>query len=434
MKLAAIKEVIKASPAIQIESRITHLQRKAWNILLANAYNELPTAETHRVNVVDLAKKLGYSSRNWDHLKSTLEALVDCKIKWNILEKDKELEWGVTSLLATARIKDGVCTYEFSPFLRTRLYNPRIYAKINLSLQNQFRCRYALILWEVCFDYFDIARNQGETPFIQVETFRTLIGLDKDEYPLFSEFNRSVIKPAIKEINDLTPFFVEVEQKRMGRNISELKFRISRVKEINNAEQTDMELLDLPSVALKLVQAGVAEKTAVRIAEQEWESVRPDALPESGTYPDFEAYIDEKIWIARRAEDVENLAGFIIQAIKENYQDAKLQKQREAEKEKEQQAMLDSLKEEMQEKRRVLLRQAVKGNPELLEKAKDKVSSWITSELLQDYETVAQAYEAGGIVTAELNHILAEEYCQDLLAPVLQSYEDEKAKIVGKED
>ena len=31
MLLADIKEVIKASPAIQIQNRITHLQRRAWN-------------------------------------------------------------------------------------------------------------------------------------------------------------------------------------------------------------------------------------------------------------------------------------------------------------------------------------------------------------------------------------------------------------------
>ena len=40
MYLAEINEVIKASPAIQIQSKITHLQRRAWNVLLANAYNE----------------------------------------------------------------------------------------------------------------------------------------------------------------------------------------------------------------------------------------------------------------------------------------------------------------------------------------------------------------------------------------------------------
>ena len=39
MPLENINQVIKASPAIQIQGRMTHLQRRAWNILLANAYN-----------------------------------------------------------------------------------------------------------------------------------------------------------------------------------------------------------------------------------------------------------------------------------------------------------------------------------------------------------------------------------------------------------
>ena len=89
MNLAKINEVIKASPAIQIQSKISLLQRRAWNVLLANAYNELPTAEIHRVSVVELAAKLGYNSNDLDYLKETLEALGSCQVKWNLLGKDK---------------------------------------------------------------------------------------------------------------------------------------------------------------------------------------------------------------------------------------------------------------------------------------------------------------------------------------------------------
>ena len=114
MHLAEINEVIKASPAIQIESKITHLQRRAWNVLLANAYNELPNKDIHRVSVAELAKKLGFNSRDYDHLKETLEALVDCTVKWNVLGKQKKERWGVASLLASAEIANGVCTYSFA--------------------------------------------------------------------------------------------------------------------------------------------------------------------------------------------------------------------------------------------------------------------------------------------------------------------------------
>ena len=134
MYLAEINEVIKASPAIQIQSKITHLQRRAWNVLLANAYNELPNTDIHHVSVSELARKLGYASNDIDHLKETLEALVDCKVEWNLLDKDKVEEWGVASLLAEARIKDGICTYAYPPYLRQKLHNPRIYTKLNLRL------------------------------------------------------------------------------------------------------------------------------------------------------------------------------------------------------------------------------------------------------------------------------------------------------------
>ena len=50
------KEVIKHSAAVQIQNNITLLQRRAWNVLLANAYDELPTEEEHRIAIRDLVK------------------------------------------------------------------------------------------------------------------------------------------------------------------------------------------------------------------------------------------------------------------------------------------------------------------------------------------------------------------------------------------
>ena len=440
MHLAEINEVIKASPAIQIQGRITHLQRRAWNVLLANAYDELPNKDIHRVSVAELAKSLGFNSRDYDHLKETLKALVDCTVEWNILEKDKKGEWGVAALLASAKIKNGICTYGFAPHLRYQLYNPRIYTKLNLRLQNRFTSRYALILWEVCFDYFDIARNKGETSFIPLETFRELMGFEKDEYPLFKEFNRNVIKPAIKEINELTNFCVEIETKRIGRKISELKFRISRLKEIPTLEPTQeaaestqaslfVDMEDLPALAVKLVQAGVSQKEALRIANQEWDGVDAAALLEDKE--DFAVYVDEKIGLARHATNVRNAGGFIVKAIRENYQDPEFQKELQVKKKKEKQEILALLRREMLEKQTALIRQAVRANPELIEQAAEKITSSFVRDRLMDYDSVKDAYAAGVLVAGEINSILAKEFCADLIAPVIAAYEAEKEQLEG---
>ena len=68
--LSKINEVIKASPAIQIQSKISLLQRRAWNVLLANAYHELPDKDIHSVSVVELAAKLGLRNSTDDVLRS----------------------------------------------------------------------------------------------------------------------------------------------------------------------------------------------------------------------------------------------------------------------------------------------------------------------------------------------------------------------------
>ena len=436
MHLAEINEVIKASPAIQIESKITHLQRRAWNVLLANAYNELPTKDIHRVSVAELAKSLGFNSRDYDHLKETLEALVDCTVKWNILGKDKKAEWGVASLLAEVRIKDGICTYAYPPYLRTKLYNPRIYTKLNLRLQNQFSSRYALILWEVCFDYFDIARNEGETPFIPLEIFRELMGLDSDEYPVYKVLNRDVIKPAIEEINALTNFYIEVENKRLGRKIAELKFRISRLREIPTIQEPhapqkpiSFDIEDLPTLAIHLIQAGVSRKEALRIATQEWEGVDATTRPEAEA--DFAVYVEEKIRLARYATSVKNAGGFIVKAIQENYQNPDFQKQLQAEHAEEKKAMLASLKDELLEKQNALIRQAVRATPELLQQAAAQITSGFVRERLMAYDTIKDAYDAGGVVAGDINNILAKDLCADLIAPVIAMYEAEIKQLEG---
>ena len=243
--------------------------------------------------------------------------------------------------------------------------------------------------------------------------------------------NRDVIKPAIKEINTLTNFFIEVERKRIGRRIGELKFKISRLKELPalepSFEPTQMplfdEIEDLPTIAVKLIQAGVSRKEALRIANQEWDVVDADAQPEDKE--NFAVYVEEKIGLAQYATSVKNAGGFIVKAIQENYQNPEFQKQLQAEKAENKKAMVASLKDEMLEKQNALIRQAVRANPELLEQAAAKITSGFVKERLMEYDSIKDAYDAGGVVAGDINNILSKDLCADVIAPVIAMYEAE---------
>ena len=273
--------------------------------------------------------------------------------------------------------------------------------------------------------------NQGETPFISIETFKELVGLAPDEYPVFGFLNRDVIKPAIKEINTLTDYCVEVEQKRFKRKIAELKFRITKVKQLPVQESVFPDIEDLPPIAVELVQAKIDRKVALRIAEQDWEFVNPEKLPSPGSYADFLSYIAEKIEMSVDAASVKNRAGYIVEAIRENYEDPELQKQRQIRAEKAKEKELEDLTTEFNLKQRTLLRQAVHAEPELVERAAERIQAHIIRQRLEAHDTALTAYQKGGMVAAEINAILAEEFCQELLAPIVAAYEDERDRILG---
>ena len=433
MNLATINEFVKASPAIQIQSKISLLQRRAWNVLLANAYNELPNQEIHRVSMVELAAKLGFDSKNEDYLKEVLRQLHACTVEWNLLNKDNKEKWGVAGLLASVEIEDGICTYAFAPHLRVQLYNPRVYAKLNLRLQNRFKRQYALVLWELCFDYFDTERDQGETPFISLGMFRKLLGIEHKEYPAFSILNRAVIKPAVKEINKETDYCVEVEQKRVGRRIAELKFRITRVKEFPVQDSLFPDIEDLPPVAVELVQARIERNVALKIAAQEWDFVNPEKMPLSGAYPDFLVYISEKIEMSLDAVGVKNRAGYIVEAIRGNYQDEQVQKERQMRAQKVREKELEDLQAEFKVKRDTIIRQVIHAHPELIEAAAKRVESRFVRQRLDKHASAMAAYQKSGMVKAEIDSILEAEFCQELIVPVVQQHEDEKARIMGGE-
>lgn len=217
-------ELKKHVGAVHVKGRLSLLQRKVSNVLLLNAYDELPEKDVleHKIRLNTLAEVAGFDSNDHELLRGALEALVDVKIRWNVLDDDGEEEWGVSAFLAQAVTKRGVCRYAYPPDLRKKLFNPEIYARINLSVQERFGSGYALALYENCVRF----RKVGTTGWISLDQWRDLLGVEDGQYEQFKYLNRDVLKPAIKELNQYSDVRVRMERKREKRRIVALKFAV----------------------------------------------------------------------------------------------------------------------------------------------------------------------------------------------------------------
>lgn len=217
--------VRKHAGAIHIKNDISCLQRKAWNVLLHNAYDDFQDVnlQLHTIPVRDLMNLAGFDSKNVKYLKDALEDMVTTKIKWDIIDHEGKSDWGVTTALASASIKDGICSYAYSPQLRSKLYNPEFYARIDLLIISRFSSGHALALYENCARY----RAIHQTPVLPLSLFRELLGVNNTaSYDEFKILNRAVIQPAVKEINSISDISVEVELRREKRKVVGVKFLI----------------------------------------------------------------------------------------------------------------------------------------------------------------------------------------------------------------
>ncbi len=327
------QEVIKASAAIQIEGQITLLQRRAWNVLLAHAYHELPYKERHSILVPELIRDLEYDSGNQEYLKESLKALIHSSVEWNILGKDGKNRWGAAALIAGVEINDGVCVYEYASVLREKLYNPQMYARLSLLVQNRFESKHALTLWELCVDYLGAKREYGETPWIDVDDLRKILGVENSHYygATFKHLKQKILTPAVTAITQLSDFTVTVAYQHQGRKVMALKFSMER-KAMRPALAPPAALAAVvpPADAVSpvvqaLTAAGLSSKEAQTIAQRGWDFVQGAHRPEV-TDPDpdaaFGRYVQEKIHLLQRRVEagvVTNRTGFLRKALQQHY-------------------------------------------------------------------------------------------------------------------
>lgn len=219
-------ELKKHVGAIHVKGALTLLQRKAVNALLFNAYHELPddSVKEHSIRIADLARALGFNSKNFAALKDTLGTLVETKVEWNALDPEGREEWGASTLLAGVTMKEGsgMCRYAYYPPLRHLLYNPAVYARINLDIQTRFTSQYALALYENCLRFV----RTGSTGWLPVADWRGLLGVGEGQYPAYKALRQHVLSPAVRQVNSVGHIEVEMETRREGRKIADLRFLI----------------------------------------------------------------------------------------------------------------------------------------------------------------------------------------------------------------
>jgi hypothetical protein len=307
------KQILKKHvAAIHIGAKLSLLQRKLVNALLYNAYEGLLTSREHQINASVLCEMIGFDSNNTNYLKASLKGLMETVVEFDVLEDDGKSSWEAMVLLPYVKLKDGVCTYRYEQALAEKLYHPDVYSKINLSVLRDMNSAHALVLYENCYRYVDIAH----TPWWDVDVFRKLMSVDQMiSYKQFKLLNRAVIQPAMKEVNELSNIQLELETKRKGRTVTGLRFIIRPNPQLSlvgmDPEDDVTQMLSYQALLAEGISKTLARAWALEHDEQ---------------------YIFEKLDLASSQAASGKIrsskAGFLKSAIEEDYHNENVQKKK----------------------------------------------------------------------------------------------------------
>ena len=292
--------VKKHVAAIHVSGKLTLLQRRLSNVLLLNAYDTLMTRGVHRIDARTLCLMIGYNSNDMATLKASLRGLAETVAEWDMLDEEGRQEWGVSSLLAYAKLKGGVCEYAYSPALAQKLHDPKVFALINMNIQRRFTSGHALALYENCYRFV----RTGSTGWWSIELFRRLMGVgESDYYELFKHLNGKIIKPAVEEVNRTSNILVTPETRKMGRTVTEIRFLIRENPQLAILDLDDGEGVRKSPIYERLVRLGAADRLA-----RQWIAEHGEA-----------ALVAKLDYVEGQGGDVRNPVGYLTAVLKKDF-------------------------------------------------------------------------------------------------------------------
>lgn len=219
--------VVKDNALINASYNLEVTEQRLILLAILNARetgNGITADSKLEIHAKDYASRFDISNDGaYKALKNAVLNLFDRQFSFK--EQDKKGNIGTVKSRWVSRIKyiDDSATLEitFAPDvvpLITRL--EQHFTSYQLKQVSQLTSKYAIRLYELLIAW----REVGKTPRIELEDFRSKIGVDDTEYTAMNDFKKRVLEPAIKQINKYTDITATYEQHKKGRLISAFSF------------------------------------------------------------------------------------------------------------------------------------------------------------------------------------------------------------------
>ncbi len=234
-RIAKIKNTFVEHARYELTSR----QQKVLLYLIANLDNRLDDFFYQDIAIKELEAFLKTDTQSkWGDAYSEISNFIlemqDLKFVFKSGEdyKGKKLPGTITCFDGIKPQKneagESIVRFMFGQSMKEFLIHlTQDFVQIDTRDVRRMKNRYAIRLFQMLKAEFNKRMKYKDliTKTITLEELRFILALE-DKYETFKSLNQFVLKPAVKEINKLTPIEIKLNYKRKGRSVNAIEFYI----------------------------------------------------------------------------------------------------------------------------------------------------------------------------------------------------------------
>ena len=275
---------------------LTLNDRRIYNQLLAHAWDRIDQPVEHVIAKRDLR---GSHNAN-DRVGDSIERLMAAIVKVRVLRDGKNAIERVQLLGSNTEHEspDGMLRYEFPARLREIMQESTVFARLQKEVMFALSSKYALALYEMVQKRGNMTMKSHED--FEIGEFRELLGVPRGKLPMWGNLHQRALAPAIKEVNALSDYTVELEPLKTGRKVGRVRMRWARKEQ---AEVTGvLAELRRPKVGRKARIEGRVEDVTFGGGGDK-RPLRTETYEEARRlFPGYDIYHVEQEWRAWMAE------------------------------------------------------------------------------------------------------------------------------------
>lgn len=204
----------------------------------------------YRIRVHEFAEFLGIDKGSaYRECKKTTEKLLSRVISIEEPDGLLQINW-----LSSAKYIDGtgMVNLSFDPLLKPYLLQLKSnFTSCKLAMLLSFTSQYTMRVYTLLKQYEKLKKRE-----IEVEVLRDMLGLRKDQYPLYADFRKRILIPTQKELAEKADLYFEFEEIKYGRRVGAILFHIFSKKlpaELLANDESTVEIVsDKPPAFIKV--------------------------------------------------------------------------------------------------------------------------------------------------------------------------------------